>query len=706
MPLLQRRIGLLFAAFLVLLLLATFRAFWLGTVRAGNLKGRALAQQVEEVDVPARRGTITDRNGTELAVSEDSVTVFANPRVVRDPGGTASKLAPFLGRPWQELDQKDRDWILFTDEQPVVTVHAEREAHRIQRPYQGTYQSAKRYVLHTLADTASATLRRRVLRFVEISECPLCHGSGLRPEAMAVTFAGRSLPELTNLPVTALAAELGAASTEGEVAATIVPELLARIDALVELGLGYLSTARHTPTLSSGELQRLRLATALHSRLFGVVYVLDEPSAGLHPADTHALTTVLDRLRAAGNSLVIVEHDVDIVRRAGWIVDVGPGAGTAGGRVLYSGPVAGLADVPESVTRPYLFDTTPVPRSEPRGAIGRLRMQGVTRHNLCALDVDIPLGVFTAVTGVSGSGKSTLVTQVLAETLRDYLGAERDDDEALELRGPSDAKVLGLELIDRLVQVDQRPIGRTPRSNLATYTGLFDGVRKLFAATDEARRRGYGVGRFSFNVAGGRCENCQGEGFVAVELLFLPGTYTPCPVCHGARYNPETLQVRYRDATIADVLAMTVDSAAEFFADVPAIARSLKALREIGLGYLALGQPATELSGGEAQRIKLATELQRARRGHTLCVLDEPTTGLHPADVALLMKLLHALVDGGGSVIVIEHDLDVIAHSDHVIDLGPGGGDAGGRVVVSGTPAEVASCAASRTGHYLSARLG
>lgn len=612
-----------------------------------------------------------------------------------------------VDRPWRELPQQDRDWILFTDEQPVVTVHAEREAHRIQRPYQGTYQSARRYVLHTLATTQSATLRKKALQHVEVRACPVCGGAGLRPEALAVTVAGATVADLAALPLTTLVERLPAA-TSGDVAAAIVPDLLARIDALVELGLGYLAMNRATPTLSSGELQRLRLATALRSRLFGVVYVLDEPSAGLHPADTQALLGVLDRLRRAGNTLLVVEHEVAVIRHADWVVDVGPGAGTHGGRVLYSGPPAGLANAAESATARYLGTIAAAPPRD-RTPIGAIEIRGATHHNLVDVDLDIPLGVFTAVTGVSGSGKTTLVTGVLAAAARDRLGARDHDDESGDADDepiPADTagsaqRISGLDAVHRLVEVDQRPIGRTPRSNLATYTGLFDGVRKLFAGTDDARRRGYAAGRFSFNVEGGRCDNCQGEGFVAVELLFLPGTYSPCPVCHGARYNPETLEIRYRDRSIADVLAMTVDDAAGFFTDVPGVARSLTTLREVGLGYLTLGQPAPELSGGEAQRIKLATELQRARRGHTLFVLDEPTTGLHPADVDLLMTLLHSLVDARNTVIVVEHDMAVVAGADHVIDLGPGGGEQGGRVVATGSPVEVAQSTVSRTAPYL-----
>ncbi len=613
-----------------------------------------------------------------------------------------------IDRPWRELPQAERDWILFTDEQPVVTVHAEREAHRIQRPYQGTYQSARRYVLHTLAASQSATLRRKALQHVEVRPCPVCGGAGLRPEALAVTVAGANIAEFTALPLTMLAARLAPAAG-GEVARGLVADLQARVEVLTELGLGYLAMNRATPTLSAGELQRLRLATALRSSLFGVVYVLDEPSAGLHPADTATLLGVLARLRAAGNSLLIVEHELDVIASADWLIDVGPGAGTHGGRVLYSGPPAGLAGSTDSVTRRYLVEPVrPVNRG--RSPAGFVELRGVSHHNLVGVEVDVPLGVFTSVTGVSGSGKTTLVTGALAAAVRDHLGSSEvsatddedgDDDPAAGIV----SRVSGLDAIDRLVEVDQKPIGRTPRSNLATYTGLFDGVRKLFAATDEARLRGYSVGRFSFNVEDGRCPHCQGEGFVAVELLFLPGTYSPCPVCHGARYNPETLEVRYRDKSIADVLALTVDAATEFFADVPGVVRSLATLGEVGLGYLRLGQPATELSGGEAQRIKLATELQRARRGHTLFVLDEPTTGLHPADVDQLMRLLHSLVDTGNTVVVIEHDLDVVAGADHVIDLGPGGGDTGGRVVATGTPAEVARSETSRTAAYLQAVL-
>jgi excinuclease ABC subunit A len=627
--------------------------------------------------------------------------------------------------PWRKLPKKDRDWILFTDEQPVVMITPQRD--RVAKPYKGRFWSAKSYVLHTLADSGSEQMRKRVLEYMVSGPCPVCGGAGLRPEALAVTFAGRNIAELNGATLGELAdiirptAELKAAGTasrakasneDTEVAVTITRDLLSRLQVLIDLGLGYLSLSRATPTLSPGEMQRLRIATQLRSGLFGVIYVLDEPSAGLHPADAEPLLAVLQELKDAGNSVFVVEHNMDVVRSAEWIVDVGPQAGDGGGTVLYSGPVAGLADIAESATRPFLFGEaegiTPARRTPEQW----LNLKGISRHNLKELDAEIPLGVLTAVTGVSGSGKSTLVSQVLAETVGEHVNgspavAEDPETEAEDDVDPgaSVRDIAGLEHLDRLVKVDQRPIGRTPRSNLATYTGLFDAVRKLYAATDDSRARGYNAGRFSFNMAGGRCETCQGEGSLAVELLFLPGTYGPCPQCHGARYNEETLEVTYRGKSIADVLAMRVETAAEFLADVPAAARSLRTLLDVGLGYLRLGQPATELSGGEAQRIKLATELQRARRGHTLYLLDEPTTGLHPQDVRLLLAQLNRLVDAGNTVVVVEHSMNVVAAADWVIDMGPAGGDDGGRIICAGTPADVAACSASRTSSYLAAAL-
>jgi excinuclease ABC subunit A len=492
----------------------------------------------------------------------------------------------------------------------------------------------------------------------------------------------------------------------------LTADLAARLAVLLDLGLGYLSLERSTPTLSPGEMQRLRLGTQLHSNLFGVVYVLDEPSAGLHPADTEALLNALDSLKHAGNSLFVVEHELDVIRRADWLVDVGPNAGEKGGEVLYSGPPEGLRDIKASQTRLHLFREGVTPARTRRTAKGWLRLRDVTRNNLKQLDVSFPLGVFTSVTGVSGSGKSSLVSQVLVELVAERLGQliKIDEPDADDMEQPPVVTtggeiVSGFEHIRRLVVVDQKPIGRTPRSNMATYTGLFDHVRKLFAATKLAKARRYDAGRFSFNVAKGRCETCLGEGFVCVELLFLPSVYAPCPTCHGSRFNAKTLEIKYRDKSIADVLAMTVDVAADFFYEEPQVFRALNVLREVGLGYLRLGQPATELSGGEAQRIKLATELQRMQRGDTLYVLDEPTTGLHPSDVERLMKQLEGLVDAGNTVVVIEHDMHVIAESDWVIDIGPGAGDEGGTIVASGTPSEVAEVSGSKTATYLAAAL-
>ncbi|MCU1454435.1 MAG: transporter, partial [Acidimicrobiales bacterium] len=658
-----------------------------------------------------------------LSIREGAIAAWPGAWQGRNLRDIVTALGMDVDRPWRRLPRKQREWLLFTEEQPVVLVTPEED--RNEGEYNGRFWSAEQHVMHTLAHSKSQQMRDRALRFVVSGPCPTCGGTGLRPEALAVTFAGLSIAEVNALPLGEVAARLrpvaeledAAPAWESpdsgevsEVAVRITRDLVERIDVLLELGLGYLSLGRPTTTLSPGEMQRLRIATQLRSGLFGVVYVLDEPSAGLHPADAEPLLTVLDRLRAAGNSLFVVEHDLDVVRRADWVVDIGPGAGEGGGRVLYSGPVAGLAGVDESVTRRYLFgDSRPEigPRREPTGW---LHLCGIDRHNLRGVDADVPLGVLTAVTGVSGSGKSTLVTQVLAEAVGRFLGTGSDDgrqeDEDLTVEGADAAEVdaHGLEAFDRLVRVDQKPIGRTPRSNLATYTGMFDAVRALFAATDEARARGYRAGRFSFNVAEGRCETCRGEGFVAVELLFLPGTYAPCPTCHGARYNPETLEITYCDRTIADVLAMTVDEAEELLAHVPAAARSLETLRDVGLGYLRLGQPATELSGGEAQRIKLATELQRGRRGHALYLLDEPTSGLHPADIEVLLRQMHRLVDHGNTVVVVEHDMDVVATADWVIDLGPGGGDQGGRIVAAGRP-DVVAASAGATAPYLAARL-
>lgn len=671
-----------------------------------------------------------------------------------------------VDKPWRDLPKKERDWILFTDEQPVVPVYAgftpaeTRQALRrkMEPSYQGTFSSAKRNLEYTLAHTQSAQMRKRVLQFMLASHCPLCRGKRLKREALSVAFEGRDIAEMSGLPLLQLAevirpaaegrldtdsaeggrplgrkaareavkqrvqaggsAHTGAPdirrtenlSVEKRLAAQrLCTELLGRLQALIELGLGYLSLDRSTPSCSPGELQRLRLATQLASHLFGVIYVLDEPTAGLHPADGQALFEALHRLKQSGNSLFVVEHDVEMMRRADWLVDVGPEAGREGGRVLYSGPPEGLADIAESQTRRYLFQEVPPPVSRHRTPQGWLRLENITRNNLQTVAAAFPLGCFTAVTGVSGSGKSTLVSQALLELVGEFLHQGKGEEEA-NLEDAPLQKTLGslggdFANISRIVPVDQKPIGRTPRSNLATYTGLFDHVRKLFAATPEARKRRFDAGRFSFNVAKGRCPVCEGEGFVSVELLFMPSVYSPCPHCHGARYNEKTLEVQWRGHSIAGILNLTVAEACGLFTDEPPVLRALELLRDIGLGYLTLGQPATELSGGEAQRIKLATELQRPQRGATLYVLDEPTTGLHPRDIDRLLLQLNRLVDAGNTVIVVEHDMRSVAQCDWVIDIGPGAGDQGGRIVASGRPSDIAANPSSRTAVHLALAL-
>ncbi len=674
-------------------------------------------------------------------VPDDSLTIRERAIAAWPPAWHGQNLRDILvtlgydvDTPWRDLPKKDRDWILYTDESPTVPVYAgltpkETKAalRRKDTPsYQGTFTGVRRYVMQTFANTESASMKKRVARYMVSNACPECEGKRLRRESLSVTFAGHDIAEISRLPLARLA-ELLQPYAQGKdkdgarlhkeqliVRRRIAADLAARLEVLLALGLGYLALERSTPTLSPGELQRLRLATQVRSSLFGVVYVLDEPSSGLHPADTEALLDALAKLKAAGNSLFVVEHALDVIRQADWLVDVGPLAGERGGQVLYSGVPEGLRKIEASQTRRYLFGEAPPPQRTPREPTGWLKLAGVHRNNLKDLEVDFPLGVLTSVTGVSGSGKSSLVSQVLVELVGQALGQggaaqeeapdepDLERDEELPLEGRI---VSGMEGVRRLVRVDQKPIGRTPRSNLATYTGLFDQVRKLFAATKDAKKRRYDAGRFSFNVAKGRCEHCAGEGFVMVELLFLPSVYAPCPTCEGARYNAETLQVRYRDRNIAEVLGMTVGEAIDFFKGEALVERSLEVLNEVGLDYLRLGQPATELSGGEAQRIKLASELQRATRGNALYVLDEPTTGLHPVDADRLMVQLNRLVDAGNTVIVVEHTMRVVAGSDWVIDVGPGAGDDGGAVVASGPPREVARNKESRTARYLAVQM-
>lgn len=672
-------------------------------------------------------------------VPDDSLTIRERAIAAWPPAWHGQNLRDILvtmgyevDTPWRDLPKKDRDWILFTEEQPTVPVYAgftpaetRRALRRKMEPsYMGTFTGARKYVLHTFATTQSALMKKRVARYMVSGLCPVCHGKRLRPAALAVRFAGLDISAMSDLPLEKLLGVLRptAAGTAGEggvrlseekqlAAQRIASAVCERIGTLTELGLGYLSLNRSTPTLSPGELQRLRLATQIRSNLFGVVYVLDEPSAGLHPADGEALLKALGQLKRSGNSVFVVEHDLDVMRSADWIVDVGPDAGELGGQILYSGPPAGLRTVASSKTAHYLFEQRGLPERARRKPARWLRLEAVTLNNLHHLSAEFPIGLFTAVTGVSGSGKSSLVSQALVQLVSDALGHEPPVEEERSQEGVDlEATVpgitaghlsAGMEHIKRMVNVDQKPIGRTPRSNLATYTGLFDHVRRLFAATPAAKARRYDAGRFSFNVAKGRCATCEGEGFVSVELLFMPSVYAPCPTCHGARYNDDTLKIRYKGKNIAEVLGMTVREAREFFAADASVLRSLQLLQEIGLAYLRLGQPATELSGGEAQRIKLATELQRPQRGDTIYVLDEPTTGLHAADVDKLMLQLNTLIDAGNTVVVVEHDMRVVAASDWVIDMGPGAGEQGGRIIASGTPAEIAANATSRTGQYL-----
>jgi excinuclease ABC subunit A len=651
--------------------------------------------------------------------------------------------------PWRDLPRDQRNWALYTQESPQVPVFTDRSPQEVRRAvasgadpsYMSTFLGVKRYVLDTFANSKSARMREKAAGFMVSVPCPVCGGKRLKPEALAVTFEGADITEISAMPLDDVARLMervllpgwgtsepashqpGHAELPPEkrlAARRLASEFLGRLSPIIDLGLGYLTLDRATSTLSSGELQRMRLATQVLSHLFGVVFVLDEPSAGLHPADTEALLRILRRLRDSGNTVYYVEHSLDVIREADWIVDIGPGAGTAGGTVVYSGELDGLRDVEESVTRGYLFGSPHSPGAEPRErrvGDGKLALVDVTRNNLSDVSVTFPLGAFTAITGVSGSGKSTLINHGIPDLLRADLASFADEIEEESEGAPHDPLESGptvttsgrasgpADRVRRIVQVTQKPIGRTPRSNVATYTGVFDRIRSRFAATSEARRHRYGPSRFSFNVASGRCPVCKGEGMIEIELLFLPTVHAPCTACGGTRYNAETLEIRLRGKNVADVLAMSVSTAREFFDEDTDIVQHLDALVDVGLGYIALGQSATELSGGEAQRVKLASELRRAQRGDTLYLLDEPTSGLHPADSDRLMGHLQRLVDGGNTVIVVEHDMRVVAEADWVVDLGPGAGEAGGRVVAEGTPETVSADPASRTAPFLAAAL-
>ncbi len=613
-------------------------------------------------------------------------------------GALGEELGFDLNTPWEKLPAKARKAILHGHPTKVHVVTRNRYGR--QRSYYAEFEGVAQYIERRHHDAETDTSRERFEGFMREVPCPACRGSRLKPVSMAVTVGGLSIAEVCALPINETADFLRTvelSEREAQIAERVLKEIQERLQFLLDVGLDYLSLDRPSGSLSGGEAQRIRLATQIGAGLVGVLYVLDEPSIGLHQRDNMRLIDTLVRLRDLGNTLIVVEHDEDTIRHADWVVDIGPGAGEHGGQVVHSGSVADLLTHPDSATGQYLSGRREIPVPEvrrPRTKGRELVVKGAKEHNLKNVDVAFPLGMFVAVTGVSGSGKSTLVNDIL------YTSLAKQIYNARTVPGRH-RTITGVDQVDKVIHVDQSPIGRTPRSNPATYTGVFDHVRKLFAQTPEAKMRGYLQGRFSFNVKGGRCEACQGDGTIKIEMNFLPDVYVPCEVCHGARYNRETLEVHYKGKTIADVLDMPIEEAAEFFAAVPAIARHMKTLTEVGLGYVRLGQPATTLSGGEAQRVKLASELQKRSTGRTVYVLDEPTTGLHFEDIRKLLLVLGRLVDQGNTVLVIEHNLDVIKTADWIIDMGPEGGSRGGTVVAEGTPEEVARHEASHTGTFL-----
>jgi excinuclease ABC subunit A len=603
-----------------------------------------------------------------------------------------------MDAPWHSLPERAKEALLYGQNYKVHVRYRNRYGR--ERAYTTGFEGVVPFVKRRHAETDSEWSRERYEGFMREVPCPECKGSRLKPESLAVLVGGQSISDICALAIADCAKflkEVDFTARERQIAERVIKEIDARLGFLLDVGLDYLSLDRPAGTLSGGEAQRIRLATQIGSGLVGVLYVLDEPSIGLHQRDNHRLIETLTRLRDLGNTLIVVEHDEDTIATADWVVDIGPGAGEHGGKVVHSGPVQGLLEHPDSMTGKYLSGRLeiPVPAVRRPPEKGReVTVVGAREHNLSAVDVSFPLGTLVAVTGVSGSGKSTLVNDILYNVLANKLNGAR--------HVPGRHKtVTGLEHLDKVVHVDQSPIGRTPRSNPATYTGVFDSIRKLFAETTEAKIRGYMPGRFSFNVKGGRCDSCSGDGTLKIEMNFLPDVYVPCEVCHGARYNRETLEVHFKGRTIADVLDMPIEEAAEFFAAVPAIARHMKTLSDVGLGYVRLGQPAPTLSGGEAQRVKLASELQKRSTGRTIYVLDEPTTGLHFEDIRKLLLVLQGLVDKGNTVIVIEHNLDVIKNADWIVDMGPEGGSGGGRVIAEGTPEEVAEVFESHTGRFL-----
>ena len=606
-----------------------------------------------------------------------------------------------LTEPWNSLSDEAKNIILYGTKGETLELHYDQPRGKgiLKQAFEGICNNIERRYKETQSDAS----RKELEELMSECPCPDCQGRRLRKESLAVTVGEKNIYEFTTLSVEdALIWMDGLTLTEQQmlIADRILKEIRSRLGFLKSVGLGYLTLARSAGTLSGGESQRIRLATQIGSSLMGVLYILDEPSIGLHQRDNDKLLATLKNLRDLGNSLIVVEHDEDTMRSADYLIDIGPGAGVHGGQVVAAGTPAEVMANPDSLTGQYLSGKkkieVPTVRRPGNGKI--LKVVGAAENNLRHIDVEFPLGTFTVVTGVSGSGKSSLVNEVLFKRL----GAELM---RMKVRPGKCDRIEGIEQLDKVVNIDQSPIGRTPRSNPATYTGLFNDIRDLFASTQEAKSRGYGQGRFSFNVRGGRCEACSGDGLLKIEMHFLPDIFVPCEVCKGRRYNRETLEVRYKGKNIADVLDMTVDEALEFFSALPKLKKRLQTLQDVGLGYVKLGQPSTELSGGEAQRVKLATELSKQATGKTIYILDEPTTGLHSDDVRKLLEVLQRLVDAGNTVVVIEHNLDVIKCADHLIDLGPEGGDGGGTIVVTGTPEEVAACPASFTGQYLKRML-
>ena len=611
--------------------------------------------------------------------------------------GLAEHYSIDLETPWEELSERERSLVL--DGTKGERIHV---SYRSRMGFRRAYSTSFEGVLNNLArryrETDSETSREKIEEFMSLRPCPVCHGARLKPEVLAVTICGKNIHHFTGMSVTRARVFLDGlelSETERLIGERIIRELKARLTFLDDVGVGYLQLDRASATLSGGEAQRLRLATQIGSQLVGVLYILDEPSIGLHQRDNGRLIVTLERLRDIGNTVIVVEHDEQMMRSADWIVDMGPGAGEHGGEVVAEGPADLISETPGSVTGDFLSHrrsiAVPERRVEERGSF---KVLGARQHNLKGIDVEFPLGKFVCVTGVSGSGKSTLVNEIVYKALANRLQRAR-------VKPGAHDDIEGIEAFDKVIDIDQAPIGRTPRSNPATYTDLFTHIRELYSLTPESKVRGYRPGRFSFNVRGGRCETCRGDGQIKIEMHFLPDVYVPCETCHGRRYNRETLEVHFKGKSIADVLEMSVEEALQFFVKIPKIRRRLQTLHDVGLDYVKLGQPATTLSGGEAQRVKLAAELSKIATGRTLYILDEPTTGLHFADIQKLLEVLQRLADAGNTVVVIEHNLDVIKQADWIVDLGPEGGEEGGEVLAVGTPEQVAEIAASHTGRYL-----